>query len=90
MDSIKVEPSLSEEQFSDTNEEQLLAPFAFVAVNSQVTVSNIFVLMNDLVHTMLYLHQSAWSTEDIDKEYSPPPLLIHSDGGEVRGFVLWS
>jgi len=68
---IKVEPSLSEEQFSDTNEEQLLAPFAFVAVNSQVTVSNIFVLMNDLVRALLHLHQSAWSTEDIVKEYFP-------------------
>lgn len=45
---IKVEHSLSEEQFKDANEEQLLAPFAFVAVNSQVTVSNIFVLKNDL------------------------------------------
>lgn len=67
MDSIKVEPSLSEEQFSDTNEEQLLAPFTFVAVNSQVTVSNIFVLMNDLVHAMLHLHRSAWLTEDIVK-----------------------
>lgn len=45
---MKVEHSLSEEQFKDANEEQLLAPFAFVAVNSQVTVSNIFVLKNDL------------------------------------------
>jgi hypothetical protein len=71
VNSIKVEPSLSEEQLSDTNEEQLLAPFAFVAVNSQVKVSNIFVLMIDLVHTMLYLHQSAWSTEDVVKEYFP-------------------
>lgn len=62
MDNIKVERSLSEEQFSDTNEEQLLAPFAFVAVNSQVTVSNIFVFMNDLVHSVLHLHGSAWST----------------------------
>jgi hypothetical protein len=64
-----MEPSLSEEQFSDTNE--LLVPFAFVAVNSQVTVSNNFVLMNDIVHAMLHLHRSAWSTEDIVKEYIP-------------------
>jgi ABC-type uncharacterized transport system fused permease/ATPase subunit len=71
VDSIKVEPSVSEEQFSDTNDEQLMAPFAFVAVNSRVTVSNIFVLMNDLVHTTLHLHWSAWSTEDIVKEYFP-------------------
>lgn len=71
MDSIKVETSLSEVQFGDTNDDQLLAPFAFVAVNSQVTVSNIFVLMNDLVHTMLHLHRSAWSTGDIVKEYFP-------------------
>jgi len=71
VDGIKVEPSLSEEQFSDTNEEQLLAPFAFVAVNSQVTVSNIFVLMNDLVHAMLHLHRNAWSTEVIVKEHFP-------------------
>ena len=70
MDRIKVEPLLSEEQFSDTNEEQLLAPFAFVAVNSQVTVSNIFVFMNDLVHTMLHFHGSAWSTKDLVKEHS--------------------
>jgi hypothetical protein len=69
VDSITVETSLSEERFSDTNDDQLLAPFAFVAVNSQVRVSNIFVLMNDLVHTMLHLHRSAWSTEDIVKEY---------------------
>jgi hypothetical protein len=69
--SIRVQPSPSEEQFNDTNEEQLLAPFAFVAVNSQVQVSKIFVLLNDLVHAMLHLHQSAWSTEDIVKEYFP-------------------
>lgn len=37
VDRIKVEPLLDKEQFSDANEEQLLAPFAFVAVNSQVT-----------------------------------------------------
>jgi hypothetical protein len=55
VDSVKVEPSLSEEQLSDTNEEQLLAPFAFVAVNSQVTVSNIFVPTNELVHHMLHI-----------------------------------
>jgi hypothetical protein len=52
VDSIKVEPSRSEEEFSDTNEEQLLAPVAFVALNSQVTVSNIFLLMNELVHAV--------------------------------------
>jgi hypothetical protein len=44
VDRIKVEPLLDKEQFSDANEEQLLAPFAFVAVNSQVTVSNIFIV----------------------------------------------
>jgi len=71
VDSTKVETSLSEEQFSDTNDDQLLAPFAFVAVNGQVTVSNIFVLMDDVVHTMLHLHRSAWSTEDIVKECFP-------------------
>ena len=71
MDSIKVELSLCEEQFSDTSDKHILAPFAFVAVNSQVTVSNIFVLMNDLVYTLLHLHWSAWSTEDIVKEYFP-------------------
>jgi len=76
VDSIKVEPSLSEEQFSDTNE--LLAPFAFVAVNSQVTVSNIFVLMNDLVHAMLHLQRSAWSTEDIVKRVLPIFLGLES------------
>lgn len=70
MDNIKVEPLLSEEQFSDTNEEQLLAPFAFVAVNSQVTVSNIFVFMNDLVHAMLHFHGIAGSTKVLVKEYS--------------------
>jgi len=69
VDSIKVETSLSEERFSDTSDKHLVVPFAFVAVNSQVRVSNIFVLMNDLVHTMLHLHRSAWSTEDIVKEY---------------------
>lgn len=90
MDSIKVEPSLNEEQFSDTNDEQLLAPFTFVAVNSQVTVSNIFILVNDLVHAMLHLHRSAWSTEDIVKEYLSFFLVYSDIGGEVRGFVLWS
>jgi len=90
VDSIKVEPSLNEEQFSDTNDEQLLAPFTFVAVNSQVTVSNIFILVNDLVHAMLHLHRSAWSTEDIVKEYLSFFLVYSDIGGEVRGFVLWS
>ena len=44
---------------------------SFVAVNSQITVSNIIVLMNDLVHTILYFHPSAWFTDDIVKEYFP-------------------
>jgi hypothetical protein len=50
VDGIRVKPdleavaSLREDQFNDTNEEQLLAPFTFIAVNNEVAVSNIFIL----------------------------------------------
>jgi hypothetical protein len=50
VDRMRVKPDLgsvaspNEYQFDDTKEEQQLAPFAFIAVESNVTVSYIFLL----------------------------------------------
>jgi hypothetical protein len=55
---MRVKPDLGsvtlpgEDQFDDTKEEQQLAPFAFIAVGSDITVSYIFVIFYELVQSM--------------------------------------
>jgi hypothetical protein len=54
VDRMRVKPDLGsiaspdEDQFDDTKEEQQLAPFAFIAVESNITVSYIFLLFYEL------------------------------------------
>jgi hypothetical protein len=49
VDGVRVKPdlepvgSLQEDQFNDSNEEQFLAPFTFIAVDSVAAVSNILI-----------------------------------------------
>jgi hypothetical protein len=55
---MRVKPDLGslaspdEDQFDATKEEQQLAPFAFIAVESDITVSYIFSLFYELVQSM--------------------------------------
>jgi hypothetical protein len=41
-----------DDQFDDTKEDHQLAPFAFIAVESDITVSYIFLLFYELVQSM--------------------------------------
>jgi hypothetical protein len=58
VDDIRVEPnlepvaSLNEDQYGDTIEDQLLMPFTFIGVKSEVIVSNIFILLYEIGHFM--------------------------------------
>lgn len=54
---MKKEPDLGsivspDDQFDDAKEEQQLAPFAFIAVESDITVSYIFMLFCEVVQSM--------------------------------------
>lgn len=55
---MRVKPDLGsvsspdEDQFEDTKEEQQLAPFAFIAVESNVTVSYIFLFCYEVFQSV--------------------------------------
>jgi hypothetical protein len=58
VDRMRVKPDLGsvsspdEDQFEDTKEEQQLAPFAFIAVESNVTVSYIFLFCYEVFQSV--------------------------------------
>jgi hypothetical protein len=63
-------PSLHEDQFSEANEEQFLAPFTFIAVNGEVTVSNVFILEYELVVMFSSVVDEALSNSQKDSALS--------------------